>query len=194
MYKRTRGAGCTGNRSIRCELPDERIIEYLLGRYASPKAMAQLRKAEESEDRKASRARSGRKRELEGALRDVEGQIRRLVDGMAKGGKQLRSVTARIEQLEADEDRIRRELEKEGQKRAPKPPDVEVLLDRFGERFREAPPDVRKRLIKAFIKKVEFDLEANEIRVHQYRRPELEALAANTQSQNWIQDGSGGLC
>jgi site-specific DNA recombinase len=193
MYKRTRGAGCPSNRSIRCELADEPLLEYLHRRYAAPKARAQLQKAVDAEYRKASGVRSSRRRELERGLRDIEGQIRRLVDAMAKGGKRLRSVTARIEHLEAEQDQLSHELEREGQKRAPKPPDVEALLSRFKERFRDAAPDARKRMIKAFIKQVEFDLEANEIRVHQYQRPELEALASSTQSQNWIQDGSGGL-
>ena len=67
-----------------------------------------------------------------------------------------------------------------------------MLLKEFPERFRAARPEVRRRMVQAFVKQVEFDLDANEIRVHQYQRPELEALAADTQSGNWIQDGSGG--
>jgi site-specific DNA recombinase len=190
-YKESRGTMCTSKRSIRCELVDEPIVEYLAGRYATPAAIAQLQEGVDAAHRQAAGSRRDRRKEVALQIGRVDREVQRLLDAI-KAGAPADLCAKDLQRLKGERDALEKEQKQLPERNQTAVPDVSKLLEGFPARFRAGRPEVRRRMVRAFIKQVEFDLEANEIRVHQYQRPELEALAASTQSQNWIQDGSGG--
>jgi hypothetical protein len=177
--KSSGGKGCGDRCSVRREFVERPIVSYIKWRFCSPKAVEQVAEALQAERRAASQRRSAAADSLARRLTELDREISRLTNALAKGlspGRAHAEINLRLDEKRQIEQELR-STSRQGP--GDGPTDVLTLLSGFEERFANAEPQIRKRMIRAFVSGIQLLPDQGLVRVHTHERPRPEASASH---------------